>query len=193
MKKLIRLTEGDLHRIVKESVNIVLKEAYNGGKLTVYHVMNPKYAQEVIHNGFSPAMYRSRTSTYGNGLYCTFTPSPRNKDVYGGCIIKCQTYINNTIFLDLDLAREYAGMSPEMVADDIEKKLGTEAAQRFVELTSNGTMSSYIAFDLLKNGYLDDTFNIAFYSSHDGPVLVVRNPRLVNPLEIIQEGVNNRQ
>ena len=29
-KKLIRLTESDLHRIVKESVNRVLKEAYQG-------------------------------------------------------------------------------------------------------------------------------------------------------------------
>jgi hypothetical protein len=27
-KKLIRLTESDLHRIVKESVNVVLREAY---------------------------------------------------------------------------------------------------------------------------------------------------------------------
>ncbi len=35
MKKLIKLTEQDLHRIVKESVNRVLKEAnvnYNGQK-----------------------------------------------------------------------------------------------------------------------------------------------------------------
>lgn len=30
-KKLIRLTESDLHRIVKESVNKILKETYNGG------------------------------------------------------------------------------------------------------------------------------------------------------------------
>ena len=29
-KKLIRLTEGDLHRIVKESINRVLKEAAYG-------------------------------------------------------------------------------------------------------------------------------------------------------------------
>ena len=38
MKRRIRLTEGDLHRIVKESVNNVLKElngnSYNGNDLT---------------------------------------------------------------------------------------------------------------------------------------------------------------
>ena len=31
MKQRIRLTESDLHRIVKESVNRILKEAYKGG------------------------------------------------------------------------------------------------------------------------------------------------------------------
>lgn len=31
MKKIIRLTESDLHNIVKESVNRILKEAEDGG------------------------------------------------------------------------------------------------------------------------------------------------------------------
>lgn len=31
MKKVIRLTESDIHNIVKESVNKILKEAENGG------------------------------------------------------------------------------------------------------------------------------------------------------------------
>lgn len=35
-KKLIRLTEGDLHRIVKESVNRIIKEAY--GKKDVFTI-----------------------------------------------------------------------------------------------------------------------------------------------------------
>ena len=36
-KKLIRLTESDLHRIVKKSVNKVLKEGIGGGRYAVIH------------------------------------------------------------------------------------------------------------------------------------------------------------
>ena len=37
MKKIIRLTEGDLHRIVKQSVKRVIKEGIGGGKYAVIH------------------------------------------------------------------------------------------------------------------------------------------------------------
>ena len=36
MKQTIRLTEGDLHRIVKESVNRILKESYGKGEKYTY-------------------------------------------------------------------------------------------------------------------------------------------------------------
>ena len=46
MKKVIRLTEGDLHRIVKESVNRVLNEMEEGNNdwtMKMAHKMTPKW------------------------------------------------------------------------------------------------------------------------------------------------------
>jgi len=42
MKKVIRLTEGDLHRIVRESVNMILKEEEeNGGRECIFYEPQP--------------------------------------------------------------------------------------------------------------------------------------------------------
>ena len=54
-KKLIRLTEDDLHRIVKESVNKVLKEGIGGGG---------RYA--VIHTSDYPADGKGHVSVYNS-------------------------------------------------------------------------------------------------------------------------------
>ena len=59
-KKLIRLTESDLHRIVKESVNRVLREDFDFGKKTFYRVEGETYptltlahnaAKEMVKDG----------------------------------------------------------------------------------------------------------------------------------------------
>ena len=42
-KKLIRLTEGDLHRIVKESVNMILNEYTNGFTEKLYNNLGDEY------------------------------------------------------------------------------------------------------------------------------------------------------
>jgi hypothetical protein len=43
MKKVIRLTEGDLHRIVKESVNMILNEYTNGFTEKLYNGLDDEY------------------------------------------------------------------------------------------------------------------------------------------------------
>ena len=59
-KKTIRLTESDLHRIVKESVNRILREEFDFGKKTFYRVEDETYpnltlahkaAKEMVENG----------------------------------------------------------------------------------------------------------------------------------------------
>ena len=59
-KKLIRLTESDLHKIVKESVNKILMEEFDFGKKTFYRVEDETYpnltlahkaAKEMVENG----------------------------------------------------------------------------------------------------------------------------------------------
>lgn len=42
-KKLIRLTESDLHKIIKESVNKILKEVYNKEELIYVDAEGHKY------------------------------------------------------------------------------------------------------------------------------------------------------
>lgn len=43
MKKVIKLTEGDLHRIVKESVNMILNEYTNGFTEKLYNNLGGNY------------------------------------------------------------------------------------------------------------------------------------------------------
>lgn len=57
MKKLIRLTEKDLHRIVKESTKRVIKEAENGGWVVdtteaqeAYNLAVQKMGEETINS-----------------------------------------------------------------------------------------------------------------------------------------------
>jgi hypothetical protein len=48
-RKLIRLTEADLHRIVKESVNRILKEGYVDDTIETYG--NPPYTASFKYEG----------------------------------------------------------------------------------------------------------------------------------------------
>ena len=67
-KQVVRLTEGDLQRIIKESVNKVLKESdydyrkrkWSGNELTkeVYH------AYEYLHNKFGNILYRAMENDF---------------------------------------------------------------------------------------------------------------------------------
>lgn len=55
MKKLIRLTEGDLHRIVKESVKMVLRESENDyltRELARFITMNRNWSEEEENKAF---------------------------------------------------------------------------------------------------------------------------------------------
>ena len=60
MKRTVRLTESDLHKIVKESVNRILMEEFDFGKKTFYRVEDETYpnltlahkaAKEMVENG----------------------------------------------------------------------------------------------------------------------------------------------
>ena len=55
MKRRIRLTEGDLHRIVKESVNRVLRETSE---------RDAELAQAMRDNGITPNQYYETYSDY---------------------------------------------------------------------------------------------------------------------------------
>lgn len=52
MKKLIRLTESDLHRVVKESVNKILKEFIGGSSANGYS-FNGRYTERTGNQGGS--------------------------------------------------------------------------------------------------------------------------------------------
>lgn len=84
-KKLIRLTESDLHRIVKESVNRVLNEIgnTNRGQYMLGRLAGRKYANNHNANGYDEAgkianyaqqqrqyksVYNPYTSGYDNGF-----------------------------------------------------------------------------------------------------------------------------
>ena len=84
-KKLIRLTEQDLHRIVKESVNKVLNEIgdTNRGQYMLGRLAGRKYANNYNTNGYDEAgkiakyaqqqrqyknVYNPYTSGYDNGF-----------------------------------------------------------------------------------------------------------------------------
>jgi hypothetical protein len=84
-KRLIRLTESDLHRIVKESVNNVLNEIgdTNRGQYMLGRLAGRKYANNYNKNGYDEAgkianyaqqqrpyksVYNPYTSGYDNGF-----------------------------------------------------------------------------------------------------------------------------
>lgn len=52
MKKVVRLTESDLHRVVKESVNKILKEFIGGSSPNGYR-FNKGYTKRISNQGGS--------------------------------------------------------------------------------------------------------------------------------------------
>lgn len=74
-KKLIRLTEGDLHRIIENSVHTVLNELDNR---TVTGYIQGRGLQSVGNRDYSDAMKRRAMRDYVNGKYeGTITKNPR--------------------------------------------------------------------------------------------------------------------
>ena len=65
-KKLIRLTESDLHKIVKKSVNKVLKEEIGTGEFP-----NPDALVNITHNRVEQALLNAgfKISEYGDDIY----------------------------------------------------------------------------------------------------------------------------
>jgi hypothetical protein len=100
MKKLVRLTETDLHRIIKESVKKVLREneitgehgedMYNDTTTSVYHSCRPEFAQKIIdlvNSGNADKLVaRGKGNAYGDGIYATLKPDTRG--MYGGAIVE---------------------------------------------------------------------------------------------------------
>jgi len=68
MKKRIRLTEGDLHRIVKESVKRVLKESNNDRIEKAYHGKDSGKVYHVSIENPGPLKHTNGTKE----LYCGF-------------------------------------------------------------------------------------------------------------------------
>ena len=187
-KKLVKLTEGDLHRIIKESVKRVLNESWFSGKLKVYHYTNPRNAESILKNGFLNSRIGGvGGGMYGPGVYFTLSPDPQIAMPYGGTIIECEVFSNNAIFFDLKLAQKFGNMSPYDVVDDIKEKLGDEAAKLFVSMTSDGKKSSFIALELRKRGLLDTKYDIVFNSYRNGQVYLARNVHSITPLRIISQ------
>ena len=58
-KKIIRLTEGDIHRMVNESVKAILKEGQTGMQLQ--NILNE--LQEIANSGYIPFTSPSPSST----------------------------------------------------------------------------------------------------------------------------------
>jgi len=93
MKKLIRLTESDIHRLVKESVKRILKEEgiypgydstttqgmrepqglVNDEATTVYKAVNARQAADIVNGNYNMLMGNSAGLTYGKGIYVSFT------------------------------------------------------------------------------------------------------------------------
>ena len=93
MKKLVRLTESDIHRLVKESVKRILKEEgiypgydstttqgmgepqglVNDEATTVYKAVNARQAAEIISGNYNMLMGNSAGLAYGKGIYVSFT------------------------------------------------------------------------------------------------------------------------
>ena len=112
-KKLIRLTESDLHRIVKRSVNKILREASE---------KDAELAQSMRDNGITPAQYYEDAydDPYNDGNYPEYEPSEEEMDKYDTEMKKYEkpnkfwrliTKGNDNVhigFLTLKQAKEYA-------------------------------------------------------------------------------------
>ena len=101
-KKVIRLTEGDLHRIIKESVNNLLTELHpftyanyaNGryaqgqtdkaekGRDAAVKAFNDRYGYEVKDDEGKPFSSVKMQKNYDNKGYNVQSTHPINKDVY---------------------------------------------------------------------------------------------------------------
>ena len=66
-KKVIRLTEGDLHRIVKESINSVLNESFKSKILRDLHKQTPSEYRSASH-GLNDFNYKTKTDLEADGV-----------------------------------------------------------------------------------------------------------------------------
>lgn len=104
MKKIVKLTESDLHKIIKESVKRIIKEdnIYPGydstttddyGMTTVYRCCPRQTAEDFVNTiktGNIGKLIRQVNSVngnaYGKGVYATLTPDMQN--MYGDTIVE---------------------------------------------------------------------------------------------------------
>ena len=66
-KKLIRLTENALHRIVKESINSVLNESFKSKILRDLHKQTPSEYRSASH-GLNDFNYKTKTDLEADGV-----------------------------------------------------------------------------------------------------------------------------
>ena len=95
MKKIIRLTESDIHRIVKESVNRILNEkvllpSLDGNGDVIQCFTNKANINKRFNGGM-----------FGNGIYLKVgTPSEDDYRTYGSSLITVDVANNNLYFAD---------------------------------------------------------------------------------------------
>ena len=73
--------------------NASVTSNFNGQSepITTYTATNPKYAQEIMQNGFTlPQSNADATSFYGSGIYTVGDTRVLKSGVYGDTIIQCQ-------------------------------------------------------------------------------------------------------
>ena len=109
MKKLIRLTESDLHRIVKESVNMILKEVKYGGESLHGNNPNDWYTLSQIRG------YRD-FDKYGDKNYTT---KAEYDDEYGKGL---RDFYNGLSLDDIDCERSEDGFIPYIDDDEVREK-----------------------------------------------------------------------
>ena len=102
MKKIVRLTESDLHRIIKKSVNRILREnditgepgedefndMYHDTTTSVYHPCSREMAQKIIDliNSGNADKLIARGNAYGDGIYAMLNPDASGE--YGDAIVE---------------------------------------------------------------------------------------------------------
>ena len=101
-KRLIRLTEGDLHRIIRESVRRIIREdeitgepgedevhdMYHDTTTGVYCCCRREYAQKIVDIINSGEAYKlvAKGNACGDGIYATLRP--KMDSIYGDTIIQ---------------------------------------------------------------------------------------------------------
>lgn len=116
MKRRIKLTENDLHRMVKESVKRILKENDNDYRYMSDDEINSQYDDFVI------TYLTVRRSNNGNGFVGTIELEfPNSNDIDFDSIVYDNFYIYDNKATRFGFDRWYPSHITEMLKDEIRK------------------------------------------------------------------------